>query len=345
MQSTDCKANGRLMARCVIGGMSVNGTKTVLVTGANGFIGGALCRGLADADYQIVGAVRQSRESTTRSDAVRYVACGDINAATDWDPLLTGVDVIVHLAARVHVMRETEVAPLHAFRRTNVDGSEALARQAAEHGVRRMVFVSTVKVNGERTGSRAFSEDSTASPADPYAVSKWEAEQRLADVAAGSQMELVIVRPPLVYGPGVGGNFLRLLRMVDKGIPLPFGRLTNKRSLVSVYNLCDLLRSCVTSSSAGGEVFLVSDGEDLTTPDLIYRIAGAMGKSARVWPFPVTGVRAAFSVLGKSAEFQRLADSLQVSIRKSRELLGWQPPYSVEQSIGETVGWYAHNGR
>lgn len=263
---------------------------------------------------------------------------GDIGPATDWTTVLNGVDCVVHLAARAHVMDDSAPEPLAAYREVNVAGTRRLAEQAAAAGVRRLVMVSSIKVNGERTAPGApFLFSDPPAPEDAYGLSKWEAEQALWLVAAETGLEVVVVRPPLVYGPGARGNFQRLLRWVARGLPLPLGAVENRRSLVALDNLVDLLRVCIDHPAATGQTFLVSDGEDLSTPELIRRLAAAMGRKPRLLPVPPALLRLGGWLLGRSGEVARLLGSLQVDIAHTREILGWTPPISVQEGLRRTV--------
>jgi nucleoside-diphosphate-sugar epimerase len=312
---------------------------TILLTGANGFVGQHLGVYLLKQGYDVVAAVRQPNTSINFTPA-RLVAVGDIDATTDWSTALNGVEVVIHLAARVHVMQEQAEDPLATFRQVNTLGTLRLAQQAAEHGVKRFVYLSSIKVNGESTSATPFSEQNIMTPEDPYARSKWEAEQQLLELAAQTGLEVSIIRPPLVYGAGVGGNFQRLLRLVARGWPLPLASIHNRRSLVGVQNLCSLLEVCVHHPAAANEVFLVSDGEDISTPELIRMLAVAMGKPCRLWPFATAMLAMASQLFGQRDAWQRLAGSLQVDISKARQQLGWEPPFSLEQGLAETVAWY-----
>ena len=259
---------------------------SMLVTGANGFVGRALCASLVSHGHKVRGAVRRSDVMVSQS--VERVSVGEISNQTDWSASLSGVDTIIHLAARVHVMNETSNNPLEAFRAANVHGTEHLARSAAALGVKRLVFVSSIKVNGEVTSFESrFKEADNPSPQDPYGMSKWEGEQALQRVALETGLQVVILRPPLVYGPGVKGNFERVLKTLSKGIPLPLGLVKNLRSLIYVENLADALRVCAVHPAAAGKTYLLSDGEDISTPNLIRRLAWAMNKKTRLIAFPV----------------------------------------------------------
>jgi len=274
------------------------------------------------------------------ADGLDVVAVGEVGAQTDWSAALQGVDCVIHCAARAHVMHETETEALAAYRAVNVAGTQRLAEQAATLGVRRLVYLSSIKVNGESTDGlpRPFgARDDEVSPEDPYGVSKWEAEQALWAVAANTGLEVVVVRPPLVYGPGVKGNLARLLKLVRFGVPLPFDSVHNQRSLIGLDNLVDLLIRCVDHPAAAGQTLLVSDGEDIATPDLLRHMANALGRSARLLPVPVPLLRLAGRALGKRAEIDRLVGSLQIDSRYTRELLDWTPPVSVAEGIRRMV--------
>lgn len=308
----------------------------ILVTGATGFVGGALVRRLAGEGMPVRAAVR--REKARLPTGVEFVHVGALAAETDWREAIVGVDVVVHSAARVHVMAETAGDPMLEFRRTNVDGTLSLARQASEAGVRRFVFVSSIKVNGEDSVlGRPFTADDLPAPLEPYGVSKMEAEQGLLQLGMQSGMEVVIIRPPLVYGPGVKANFASMMRWLHRGVPMPFGAIHNLRSLVALDNLVDLLVTCLTHPSAAGQVFLVSDGEDVSTTDLLRRTARAMGKSSHLLPIPSSWLEFGASLLGKKDMAQRLCGSLQVDIEKTRQILGWRPPLTLDQGLEKAV--------
>ncbi|MCL7743689.1 SDR family oxidoreductase [Guyparkeria hydrothermalis] len=312
-------------------------TQHVLVTGANGFVGSRLIERLgAVPTYTVSGAVRQVTEQS--AEGGRRYAVGSLNAQTDWRSALAGTDVVVHTAARAHVMADATTDPLSEYRRVNVDGTRVLARQAAEQGVRRFVFISSVKVNGERTETDArFSADDEPSPRDAYGVSKFEAEQALREICSETGMEIVIIRPPLVYGPGVKGNFASMMRWVQKGVPLPLGAVNNRRSLVALDNVVDLVTTCIDHPAAANEVFLVSDGEDLSTTDLLRRVGKAMNRPARLISVPTRLLAGAAAMLGKRDVARRLLGSLQVDISKTRDVLGWEPPISVDEGLRRAV--------
>lgn len=304
----------------------------VLVTGANGFVGEALCPLLEKSGWTL--------RKATRSPQAGSVAVGNIGPDTDWRIALEGVTAVVHLAARVHIMRDATHDPLAEYRAVNCAGTENLARQAAQAGVKRLVYLSSIKVNGESTGSLPFRADDPPHPQDPYAQSKWEAEQSLHRIAAATGLEIVVLRPPLVYGPGVKANFLRLLGLVERGLPLPFGAINNRRSLLYLGNLADAVRVCLSHPAAAGKTYLVSDGASLSSADLVRGLAGALGKSPRLFPIPPALLRLAGLLSGKSAEIERLLDSLEVDGTAIEQELDWRPPYSMAQGLAITAGWY-----
>ncbi len=304
----------------------------LVVTGANGFVGTALGRAAAEAGHVVVRAVRRACTNEAEERAV-----GDIDGRTDWQDVLHGAGAVVHLAARVHVMRENVSDPMAAYRATNVDGTRRLAEAAVEAGVRRLVFVSTVKVLGEATTGRPFGPGDPPAPADPYARSKVEAEEVVREVAERSGLEAVIVRPPLVHGPGVGGNLRRLMRLIRMGVPLPLGGVQNHRSLIGVHNLTMLLLHAAIVPQAGGRTLLVADEPPLSTPALIRLMAERMGRPARLWSAPVGSLRGFGRLIGQAAVVGRLVDSLVVDDRQTRELLGWSPPLTLEEGVGAMV--------
>jgi len=311
----------------------------VVVTGASGFVGSSLSTSLAAAGFRVRAAVRAGTPAERPGcSGVERAILGDISASTGWLSVLTNVDCVLHCAARAHVMHETAGEALAAYRAVNVDGSRRLAEQAAAAGVRRLVYLSSIKVNGEQTllGAPFLFSDAPA-PEDAYGISKWEAEQALWEISAKTGLEVVVVRPPLVYGPAAKGNLARLLKLVRLGLPLPFGALQNKRSLIGLDNLVDLLIRCIDHPAAAGQTFLVSDGEDLSTPDLIRYMAAAMNRSPRLFPVPVSLLRLAGSALGKRAEIHRLVGSLQIDSSHTRRVLGWTPPVSVQEGIRRMV--------
>jgi nucleoside-diphosphate-sugar epimerase len=309
--------------------------ETVLVTGANGFIGRALCGVLAASGRRVRKAVRMPVPGLP--DAV---VVGDIGPDTDWRTALEGVSGVVHLAARTHVLRETATDPLAAYRKINVSGTERLARSAAAGGIRRLVIVSSVKVSGERTEERPFTEDGAPRPEDAYGVSKWEAEQALSRIAAETGLEVVALRPPLVYGPGVKGNFLRLMNLVARGVPLPLGAVDNRRSLIYTGNLAGAIVKALDAPQAAGRTYLVSDGEDVSTPDLVRGLARALGVKPRLLSLPLSALDLGARLAGRRAEFVRLTSSLQVDSSRIRRELDWRPPFTLAQGLELTAKWY-----
>ena len=307
----------------------------VLVTGANGLVGRAVVRrGIADGLTLRAATRRVVKEWPAGVDAVAGL---ELAPGANWSAALTGVDVVVHCAARVHVMRDTALDSLADFRRVNTAATLDLTEQAARAGVRRLVFISTVFVNGVETFGTPFRADDPAAPSSPYAVSKHEAEEGLRAIARQSGLELVIVRPPLVYGPGVRGNFERMLLALRRGLPLPLGAVHNRRSLVGLDNLVDLILTCVHHPAAAQQTFLVSDGEDLSTTELLRRTAQALGRPAHLLPVPAAALQAVSNVLGQRELGRRLLGSLQVDIGKTRALLGWKPVLSVDEGLRRTV--------
>lgn len=309
----------------------------ILVTGPDGFVGTKLCERLLKDGFAVRGAQFALAPLPAGCESI---VVGDLAEATNWDEAMVGVNRVVHLAARVHIMNDDSADPLEAFRHVNTEGTRKLAEAAIRAGVKRFVFISTVKVLGEATTERPFFADDALAPEDPYGVSKMEAEQLLSQLSKESGMEVTIVRPPLVYGPGVRANFLKLLSVVNRGVPLPFGLVNNRRSLVGVNNLVDFMACCLMHEKAGNEAFLVSDGQDLSTADLVRAIARSAGRRPRLLPVPPVLMKLAGSLLGKRAEVDRLCGSLALDISKARKRLGWTPPISVEAGLRETVEWF-----
>lgn len=307
----------------------------VFVTGGEGFVAvHLLTRLCSDGKCQPLASSRGEHDS----GGVNFFSSGDIGASTNWGPALKGVEVVIHCAARVHVMNDEASSPLAEFRRVNVEGTLNLAQQAAVAGVKRFIFLSSIKVNGEGTApGMPYCADGAATPLDAYGISKHEAEQGLLALAAESGMEVVIIRPVLVYGPGVKANFLSMMRWLYKGIPLPVGAIHNNRSLVALDNLVDLIVTCIDHPAAANQVFLVSDGEDLSTTDLLRRAGTALGKPARLLPVPSWMLELGANLLGRQALARRLCGSLQVDISKTRELLDWSPPVSVDDALRKTA--------
>ena len=308
----------------------------ILVTGANGFVGRSLCAELFRQGVSVRGAVRGGSVSIPD---VELTIIGTIDGGTRWEAGLKDVDVVIHLAARVHVMQDHSNNPLEEFQRVNVAGTERLARATAESGVKRLVYVSSIKVNGEATqGDKKFSEYDTPDPQDPYGISKWEAEQALHRVASETGLEVVVVRPPLVYGAGVKGNFAQMLKVLRKGIPLPLASLENRRSLIYVGNLVDALIRCATHPDATGQTYLVSDGEDVSTSELLRQLAAAMKRPARLFYCPQMLLKLAGQLTGRAEQVDRLLGSLSVDSGKIRRELEWVPPYTLQQGLQASVG-------
>ena len=309
-----------------------------LVTGANGFVGRTLCADLVQHGHIVRAAIRSDKAWLVGVDNVEV---GDLNALTDWSAALKNIDVVVHVAARVHVMQDTSSDPLAEFRQVNVVATENLARQAAAAGVKRLVYVSSIKVNGEGTlGLTRYTEQDTPNPQDPYGVSKWEAEQTLQRIAAETGLEVVVVRPPLIYGAGVMGNFISLFSVIERGIPLPLKGADNARSLLYIGNFVDALRVCATHPSAVGQTYLVSDGEAISTATLVEKIAQALGCRNPAFYFSPNILRALAGMLGRTSVIDRLFGSLRINDQKIRDELGWQPPYTLEQGLLATADWY-----
>lgn len=307
----------------------------MLVTGADGFVGRALCAHLEAKGIAVRRAVRR------RSSAVgaHTVAVGDLGPQTDWEQALLGVDAVVHLAARVHAMRDRAPDPMAEYRRVNVEATRRLAAAAASCGVRRMLLLSSIKVNGDAI-PRPFIEADTPAPIGPYAVSKWEAEQALAQVSAQTGLEWVVLRPPLTYGPEVRANFLQLLRAVHRGLPFPLGGVDNRRSLLYVGNLAAAIERCVASPEAARRTFLVSDGEDVSSPELVRRVARALGVKPRLMRVPASALRFAGRVTGRGAAVDRLLGSLQIDGSALLHTLSWRPPFTLDEGLERTARWY-----
>ena len=313
----------------------------VLVTGASGFVGSALCAHLVVKGHAVRGAVRNTQGKPL--PGVEYQIVSDMSIGANWREVLTDINVVVHCAARVHVMKEASVDPLAAFREVNVKGTACLAEQAVDRGAKRFIYISSIKVNGETTSGHPFKADDTPAPEDPYGISKWEAEQVLREIAEKTGLEVVIIRPPLVYGPGVRANFLRLMQGIMLGVPLPLGAIDNRRSIVALDNLVDLIEDCLNNPQAINQTFLVSDGDDLSTKALFQRTAVALGRSVRLIPVPVSLLWTLARLFGKSDFAQRLCGSLQVDISKTRDRLSWSPPISVDEALHKTAKHFLSN--
>jgi nucleoside-diphosphate-sugar epimerase len=311
-----------------------------LVTGANGFVGTALCAEFLRQGQAVSAVVRSSSQPSSGQlqGSMRMVEVDSIDSKTDWSTALVNVEVVIHLAARVHVMHDNSVDPLTEFRSVNTAGTAHLARSAAAAGVKRFVYVSSIKVNGEATPPpHKFSETDQPAPLDPYGISKYEAEQALQRIAQETGLEVVIVRSPLVYGAGVKGNFAQMLKVISKSVPLPFASIKNLRSFIYVENLVDALIVCATHPHASGQTYIVSDGEDISTPGLLRQLAAIMDVPCRLIPCPPNLLRCMGSLIGKSAQVERLLGSLQVDSGKIRRELNWQPPYTLQLGLQATV--------
>jgi len=305
----------------------------VLVTGANGFVGSALCKVLAEKGVQVTAV---TRHSVTSSDNLSIVN-KDITKDTNWKSTLENIQTITHLANRAHVMKESADNPYLAYKVINVDATINLARQAIEAGVGRFIYISSIKVNGERTTNKPYTELDAPRPEDDYGKSKYEAEEALKALCKGTNMELVIIRPPLIYGPSVKANFLNLMNLCNKHIPLPFGCVQNKRSLVYIENLTSFIMVCLTHPNAANETFLVSDNDDQSTASLIRAIKNTLNRPTLLLPVPIFALEFIFSALNKKNLLDRLINNLHVDTSKSQTLLDWHPPYSFKEGIRATV--------
>lgn len=314
----------------------MNDQKTVLITGSTGFVGAALVKQLASLMTCQVRALVRSK-GVVFAESVTPVYVGS-DYLTSGNVPLSGVDVLIHCAARVHVMSDASSDPLSEYRKINVAGTLNLAKQAAQSGVKRFIFISSIKVNGEETRvGTPFTAEDIPAPSDPYGVSKMEAEQQLMSLGKEIGMEIVVIRPVLVYGPGVKANFRSMMSWLNKGWPLPLGAICNQRSFVALENLIDLIITCIEHPGAANQVFLASDGYDMSTTQLLKQLGEALGRPARLIPVPVSILIRAASLLGRRSAAQRLCGSLQVDIRKSRDLLGWSPPSTVENALRKTA--------
>ncbi len=315
----------------------------ILVTGANGFVGTAVCKALLEKGRRVRAAVRgEAAQESLHAilPGLASVRVGGIGPDTDWASALEGCKAVVHLAARVHMMRDEAVDPLAEFRRVNRDATRRLLKVAVQSGVRRFVFVSTVKVNGESTTGAGFKESDAPAPDDPYAVSKWEAEQAIAEVAPAAGLEYTILRPPLVYGPGVGANFLRVLRSVDRADPVALGAVRNRRSLLYVGNLADAIVTCLDHPAAAGRTYMVADGEDVSTPELFQRVGVALERPARLRKVPLFILGFGASLLGRTSDYSRVTGDLVVDASAIRRELDWRPRYTMQEGLAETARWY-----
>lgn len=310
----------------------------ILITGATGFVGRAVIRRLRADGHALSGTTRQP--GTQGPDGVPLYSVGEFSAATDWTRIVAGADIVIHLAARTHVTDERGTQAVDLYRATNRDATRGLAESAAAAGVRRFVFMSSVKAAGEETCGQALRETDAPRPEDAYGISKWEAEQVLADVAARTGLELVILRPPLVYGPDARGNLLTLLKACARGWPLPLGGIDNRRSLISLTNLASAVAICATDPRAAGKTYFVSDGEDISTAELVRRLAQAMGRAPRLVPVPAWTLSMARRVPGLGGILRRLTGSLQIDSQVIRQQLDWVPPQNLDAGLAEMAGWY-----
>jgi len=304
---------------------------TFFLTGATGFLGRSVVPRLRHDGHTVRALVRDAVRAPDGTERVT----GDLERTSGWATSLQGCDTVVHLAARVHVMHEDSADPLRRFREVNRDATVRLAEAAASAGVRRIVFVSSIKVNGEATFGRPFRPDDAPAPVDPYGVSKWEAENGLREVATRTGLEVVVIRPPLVHGPGAGGNLRRLLGLIDRGIPLPLGAIRNRRTMVGVENLADLIAVAAASAIAAGGTFLAGDDESVSTPDLVRLLGAGLGKRARLFPVPVALLRLGGALSGLGGEVARLTGSLEVDVSETRTRLGWTPPRTLAEGLTE----------
>ena len=308
----------------------------LLVTGGSGFIGKAVCENLKKKNYII--NITSRRDVAINLNGVKVYNINEINENTNWFEALNTVSCVIHCAAKTHVMNNIRQKSLFSFREVNVEGTLNLAKQAAECGVKRFIFLSSIKVNGEKTGkSSMFRYNDVPKPEDPYGISKWEAEKGLWKISKQTGLEVVIIRAPLVCGPGVKGNLRRLIKLIKYRIPLPFSLIKNQRSLIGIDNLVDLITHCIDDNNASGNTFLVSDEKDLSTPDLLRIIASSMGISVRLFPLPISLLKFFGFLLGRKSEIDRLNGSLQIDNSYTKEILNWKPTYSIEESIRRMV--------
>lgn len=318
--------------------------KKVLVTGAGGFVGKVTCTRLLQSGYVPVAGLRSDDNWSQLRQAVpglkEWKILGDVSTDSEIASAFANIDVVVHLAARVHMMHDSALDPLKEFRRTNVTGARHVALAAVKQGVRRMIFLSSAKVNGESTKDKPFAEDDPANPQDAYAISKWEAEETLRKLAAETGLEIVIIRPPLVYGPGVRANFLRLIKLVDRTLLFPISSRPNRRSLIGVTNLADFIAQCIRRDEAANQTYMVSDGEDVSTRELAMRLGCALGRHVSFVTIPESFARIAGKLMHRRNEVSRLLDSLSIDSNKARHSLGWLPPVSLDVGLRATAEWY-----
>ena len=312
--------------------------KKILLTGASGFLGKGIIRYFENMpENQLFLVYRKNNLGPNK----RHFCVGNINGSTDFSMALSGKDVVIHTAGRAHIMNDNSTSPLAAFREVNVKGTLNLAAQAVQAGIKRFIFISSTKVNGDLTlGSNVFSEVSIPDPKDPYGLSKYEAEQGLLKLASRSNMEVVIIRPPLVYGPGVKGNFATLIRVVKSGFPLPIALINNKRSLIALDNLVDLIATCISHPNAVNQVFLASDGEDISSLSLIKKIAIAFDLNPYIFPFSITMMKIATKLIGRGLIADRLFGDHRVDISKVQKMLNWKPVISIDEQMQKIANYH-----
>lgn len=323
--------------------MKVNGNSnrgTVLITGADGFVGRVMCERMLAEGWKVRGSVRTLRNAANLSGDVVLFQTGHIGSDTGWSRALEGVDAVIHLAARAHVMDDKVIDPLREYRLVNVEGTKRLAEASLKARVTAFVYLSSIKVNGEQTHGAPFTEENPPLPQDPYGVSKHEAEEMLTRVASGTDMPVTIIRPPLVYGPYVKGNILRMLSWVNMGIPLPLRGINNRRSLIGVDNLADLIVRCLVSPQAKGELFVAADENIVSTPELIRHIAATLDRPARLYSFPLFFLRAGARVFGMKDAIDRLSGSLVIDTKKAKKILGWSAPFSLDDGLKKMAQWF-----
>ena len=311
----------------------------VLITGSDGFVGKALCAEMVSRGWKVHASVRSEKKIKSLPKEIKVIETGSIDADTDWGKALADVESVIHLAGRVHVTDDSSSDPISKYRTVNTAGTGKLARSAASSGVRRFVFMSTVKVNGEGR-AEPYTEEDIPGPVDPYGISKWEAEEKLKGISRETGMETVIIRAPLIYGPGVKANFLKLMKAVDRGIPMPLAGINNRRSMIYLGNLVDVIIACMTHTEAGQKTYLASDGNDISTPELIRQTAIALGKPARLFYMPLIMLRLAGVITGKSQEIERLTGSLTVDSSLVKKKLNWTPPFTSAMGLENTAEWY-----
>jgi len=312
----------------------------ILVSGANGFIGQALCQYLVEQGFYVRGSIRDRSTLTDKDKASDYIETGSLENDVDWIEALNGIDYIVHLAAISEVSKERSAEAPKLLQQINVNTTQKLASQAAQSGIKRFIYISSIKANGELSENRAFTHSAIPAPQSLYGKSKLEAERRVTAVGETSNMETIIIRPTLVYGPGAPGNILRLMKLIDSGLPIPLGLVQNKRSLVSIQNLCHLIVTCLLKEQLTNQVFLAADGEDISSPELIRLLAELMGRKPHLWPVPVSLLKLLGVLTFRAGEIRRLTGSLQVDASETRKLLDWTPPYHMKDALKITVEHY-----